>query len=272
LSRPEFRWRIVCDPDPQVQSSDVPLIAFSDSGLRYVNVGQRSFLAVDSENREAVAFLADRFVDHSPEWRNNRLLDLLFCMTAPSLGLTVLSGGCVGVNDRGVLVFGPPNSGKTTACYLAAKRGLEFHADQMVLLDQSDGSLQVWGDFFPAVFRPEALEFLPELKTTTRASSHAGLPFYYFDKAPLQTRCARPVLPVCNVLLDRETAMEPRVERISTEESVAGMRQCLLFREDLLFESRIDSALQALTDRPTYCLHYGSDPGAAADFIETLLQ
>lgn len=272
LSQPEFRWRIVCHPDPQVQSTDVHLIAFSDSGVRYVNVGQRSFLAVDLENREAVGFLADRFVDHSPELRNNRLLDLLFCMTASSLGLTALSGGCVGLNDRGVLVFGPPNSGKTTACYLAAKRGLEFHADQMVFLDVRSDAVRVWGDFFPAVFRPETLEFLPELKTTTRASSHAGLAFHYLDKAPLQARWARPVLPVCSVFLDRETAMEPRLEQISKEESETRMRQCLLFKHDLPFESEIDSALHALADRPTYCLRYGSDPQTAADFIETLLQ
>src|SRR5438309_1743183 len=40
----EFAWRIMCEPDPKVNSTSVPLSAFSDTGLRYLNVGQRGFL------------------------------------------------------------------------------------------------------------------------------------------------------------------------------------------------------------------------------------
>ena len=146
--RPDFLWRVVCDSDPQVQSTAVRLSAFSDLGLRYVNIGQRGFLAVDLERREAIGFLADQFFEGEPRLRDRPPLDILFCMTAASLGLTALSGGCVGVQDRGVMIFGPPNSGKTTACYLAAKLGMEFHADQVVFLDMSCELLRAWGDPF----------------------------------------------------------------------------------------------------------------------------
>jgi hypothetical protein len=268
---PEFSWRIVCETDPQVLSSDPPLIAFSDLGLRYVNVGQRGFLAVDLEKREAAGFLADLFIDGGPGFRNHRPLDLLFSMTAPSLGLTALSGGCVGVRDRGVLVFGPPNSGKTTACYLAAKRGMKFHADQAVFLDMRGDRLRAWGDLFPAVFRPETLKFLPELQGATRPSSHAGLSFYYFDKAPLQSHQARPVSPVCSVFLERGTTSEPQLKEIVGDEAVSWLRDCLLFKEDAQFEPQITAALSALGSQPVYSLQYDRDPKTAAAYLEKLL-
>ncbi|MGA7906269.1 MAG: hypothetical protein WCA16_02595, partial [Candidatus Sulfotelmatobacter sp.] len=170
---PEFLWRVVCESDPQVQSPDVQFSAFSDLGLRYVNIGHQGFLAVDLERREATGYLSSLFLEGEPRLRHCRSLDVLFCLTAPSLGLTALSGGCVGVEDRGIMIFGPPNSGKTTACYFAAKRGMEFHADQVVFLDTRGNLLRAWGDLLPAVFRPETLNFLPELQQSVRASSYA---------------------------------------------------------------------------------------------------
>jgi hypothetical protein len=270
--RPEFLWRVVCESDPRVQSTAVQLSAFSDLGLRYVNIGQRGFLAVDLERREAIGFLADQFVEGEPRFRHRPPLDILFCMTAASLRLTALSGGCVGVKDRGVMIFGPPNSGKTTACYLAAKLGMEFHADQVVFLDMSRGVLRAWGDPFPAVFRPETLDFLPELRGAARRSTYANLSFYYFDKSPLQARRARPVTPVCSLFLDRGTTGEPQLRAITQEDALSRLCDCMLFNEDTRFDVQITSALTALAALPVYNLTYGSDPNIAATLIEKMLR
>jgi len=271
-AKPQFLWRIVCESDPLVQSTAVPFSAFSDLGLRYVNIGQRGFLAVDLERREAVAFLSDRFVENAPRFRHRPPLDILFCMTAASLGLAALSGGCVGVRDRGVLIFGPPNSGKTTACYLAARLGMEFHADQVVFLDTNRKTLRTWGDPFPAVFRPETMEFLPELRPTARRSTYADLSFYYFDKSPLQARRARPVSPVCCLFLDRRATTKTELEKITREEAVSRLGDCMLFNEDARFDGQINAALRALAERPVYNLRYGSDPKIAAVVIEEMLR
>jgi hypothetical protein len=272
VEKPQFLWRIVCASDPLVPSTDVPLSAFSDPGLCYVNIGQRGFLAIDLEAREAVAFLSDRFVEGDTRFRHRPPLDILFCMTASSLGLVALSGGCVGVKDRGVLVFGPPNSGKTTACYLAAKRGMEFHADQVVFLNTNRQFLHAWGDPFPAVFRPETMEFLPELRTAARGATYADLSFFYFDKSPLQSRRTKPVIPLCCLFLHRGTARESELKKITPEEAVSRLRDCMLFNEDDRFDAQAAAAFTALAAKPIYDFRYGDDPKIAANLIEEMLR
>jgi len=272
IGRPEFLWRIVCEADPRVQSTGAPLSAFSDLGLRYVNIGQRGFLAVDLDRREAIGMVADLFLDGEPRLRHRPPLDILFCMTAASLGLTALSGGCVGVGDQGVMIFGPPNSGKTTACYLAAKLGMEYHADQVVFLDMSRGVLRAWGDPFPAVFRPETLDFLPEIRPSAHRSTYADLSFYYYDKTPLQARRAQSVVPVCSVFLDRGASAEPQLREITREEAVSRLRDGMLFNEGNRFEAQVTTALTALAGNPVYRLLYGRDPRAAATVIEKMLR
>jgi hypothetical protein len=272
MEQPEFLWRIVCESDPQVQSTGVPLSAFSDLGLRYVNIGQRGFLAVDLDRREAIGRVSDLFLDGEPRLRHRPPLDILFCMTAASLGLTALSGGCVGVGDRGVMIFGPPNSGKTTACYLAAKLGLEFHADQVVFLDMDGNLLRAWGDPFPAVFRPETLDFLREIRPFARRSTYADLALYYFDKAPLQSRRARSFMSVCSLFLDRGAASKPQLREITRQEAALRLRDYMFFNKDTRFDAQITAALTALADKPVYSLQYGSNPKMAGTFIEKMLR
>lgn len=266
----EFLWRIVSEADSRVGSADVQLSAFSGPLLSYVSLGQRGFLTVDLVSRQAIGFASDIFFQKEEQSRNSRLFDILFCMTAPCLGLTAMSGGCVALENRGVMVFGPPDSGKTTACYLAAKSGLEFHADQGLFLDMRRGGLHIWGDLFPAVFRPESLEFLPELRKTSRRSSHAGLEFYYFDKEPMQKIPAGSISPQCSVFLDRSDR-EPKLHRMAKEEAMSRLRGYLLFPQDPVFDAQVTGALAALAEQPAYSLQYGCDPKAASSIIARML-
>ena len=278
---PQFLWRIVCESGSHFEPTPVPFSGFSDSGLCYVSIGQRGFIAVDLENREAVAYFSDRFLDADAAFRYRPPLDTLFCLTAAPLGLTTLSAGCVASKDRGILVLGPPNSGKTTACYLAAKHDLDFHADQVVFLDQrnndqndnghGDKALRVWGDTLPAVFRPETVKYLPELLETTHPSTYDDVSFLYFDKSPMQARWARPVMPIGCVFLNRD-AQRKELRRLSPEESALQLRRSLLFQEDARFDAQITQALTALTQKPVYELNYPGDPNIAAGVIQELLR
>ena len=270
-STPEFHWRLMCEADPAAQSTAVPFSAFSGASLRYVNIGQRGFLAVDLINRLGLGVFSDAFLKGDARLRHRPPLDILFCMTAASIGLTALSGGCVGLKNRAAMIFGPPDSGKTTSCYLAARAGLEFHADQVVFLDMRGGRLSGWGDPFPAVFRPQAVDFLPELRESSQHSAYDDLSFYYFEKSGLQSRWAMPVDPVCSVFLERVANGETQCERISLEKASAKLRSSLLFEEDAQFDHQIRSSIGALSAKPAYNLRYANNPGIAAEIIRKLL-
>lgn len=269
---PEFVWRLISEPDPKVQSTAVPLTAFSDAGLQYVNIGQRGFLAVDMARREAVGYLAEAFLEEEARLQGRPPLDILFCMTAASLGLTAVSGACVGLNDRGVMIFGPPNSGKTTASYIAAKLGLEFHADQVVFMDMKGQVLRAWGDHFPAVFRPETLEFLPEIGHSASRLMYADLSYYCFDKSPLQSRWAEPVTPVGSLFLDRGAACETQLQEMSQQDAASRLQNSILYEDDPRFGTQTLAAVTGLAAKPAYRLRYDTDPKIAATFIEKMLR
>jgi hypothetical protein len=269
---PEFLWRIVCENEPELKDTAVPVAAFSGAGVRYASIGQKGFVAVDLTNREALLYLATPFLEWESQSEHRSVFDLLFCMTAGSLGLTMLSAGCVGMNGRAVLVFGPPNSGKTTSCYLAARNGAEFHADQLVFLDPRGDTLRAWGDFLPAVFRPETLDFLPELQTSTLRSTYNGLSFHFLDKRPLQPHWAEPVAPAFSLLLDRCSGGTPLLTAIAPHEFAHMLRGCLLFEEDSQFDSQIEMTTRALAARPAFTLRYDQNPRTAGNFIFNMLK
>jgi hypothetical protein len=268
---PEFLWRIVAEEDSKIASAGVALSAFSEGGLRFANLGPGGFLAVDLEAREGVGFVAEQLVESEPTRHCRSIFDTLFCMSIGSLGLVPFSAACVGRGEKGILIFGRPNSGKTTASYLAAKLGLEFHADQAVFLEIEAGHLRVWGDLLPAIFRPESLQFLPELQAATRRFSYPGLTVCYLPKRPFQASKAHSVLPICSVFLERQAAAGPFLSPMARLDWSRRLGESILFKD---FDSSAQPSaltIRALEQLAAYHLAYGSDPATAAVLVRKLL-
>jgi len=267
----EFRWRIVGESKGPA-ATEAQTSAFSDADLSFVNIGQRSFLAVDAENRIGIAFLDERFAQvPEPRFISRPPLDILFCMSAASLGLTSLSAACVALEENGVLLLGEPNSGKTTASYVSAMRGMELLADQAVFLECAASGVRAWGDPFPAVFRPETLQFFPELRSQVRSSSYGGVSFCFFDKSKLQSQQAHSVVPLCSIFLQRAVAAEPRLIPMDQGELSQYLAASLLFKDGDRFQSQHAEAFARLAELPSYRLPYGEDPATAASIICDLL-
>jgi hypothetical protein len=266
---PQFLWRIVSQQDSQMDQAGVALSAFSDRGLRFANIEQRSFLAVDLETHEGIGFVADGLVECEPNLNCRSLFDTLFCMTAGSLGILSMSAACVGLGEKGLLIFGPPNTGKTTVSYLAAKLGFEYHADQAVFLEIDSGKLQVWGDLLPAIFRSESLQFLPELRASTRRFSYPGLTVHYLPKRPFQAVNAHPVTPACLVFLNRADNLTAK--RVPKAELSHRFAENTLLKDDDRFQIQTSAILRLLGDVPAYDVAYGGDPAAVANWVRQML-
>jgi hypothetical protein len=268
---PSFSWKIVSEPDVHGGPSWPRRSAFSDPGLRFAEFGQRNFLAVDIEARQAIAFVSERFAEDVFGF-TSPFIDTLFYMTSGSLGLVPLAAACVASGTKGLLLLGGPNQGKTTVSYLAAKGGgLTYFADQSVFLEVISSQLHAWDDFVPVAFRPETLEFLPELKPTTHRFSYCDFSFYYGAKHTPHPPRTGGVTPVCCVILEREAAASPRLVSLSETDRSRYITECVAFLDEERFAEQRLRVLERLRRLPTYALAYGSDPATVVSFIGQLL-
>jgi len=265
---PHFLWRIVTQPSLEdLQWS--ARTAFSDQGLRFAEFGQTNFIAVDLNTREGVSYVADRLVKDEFAL-TSPLLDHLFSMTAGGLGLTSLFAACVGRNGKALLVAGPPNNGKTSASYIAARNGLEFHADRAVFLETNQGRLRAWGDFWPAAFRQDGPTFYPELHSSTQPFRYCDFNFLLFDKRVYQTLPVRAVTPVGCVFLERRPVQTPTLSRIPTEELSRRLDGLDTFQDDSRFDAQRAAVMTALQGLPAHQFVF-DDPADAAKVFGDLL-
>lgn len=267
---PQFLWRIVVESGPKCSPPWPRRATLSDEGIRFAHFGQRNFLAVDLDAREAIGFISQGLFEDAHGF-TSPFIDTLFYMTAGALGLFPFAAACVRSGQSALLVLGPPNQGKTTASYIAAQNGLTFHADQSVFLEIVNDEMLAWSDFVPLAFRPEALHYLPDLRSRTRAFSYCDFSFYYMPREQLSTDQFRPVRPTCCVVLERGTSSVSQLGPLTASETSRCLSEYVAFKDDRRFEEQQRQVLTALAALPMYRLAYDSDPASAAPFFQTLL-
>ena len=265
-----FQWRIIREALPKDTEFSLARFAFSDSHLRYAEFGQRSFAAVDIDCRLAVAFISEELArDRSS--LTYPFLDTLYCMCAATLGFTSLFANCIEVDGKAVLLLGPPRSGKTTLSYLAAKRGMHFHADDGVFLEINRGTLQAWGGFWPALIREEALEFCPEIRMLAETFSYGDFVFRRLERHLLAPQSLQsPIEPHCCVFLNRNAGGGASAAPLRLPSVRKRLGQSLLFDEDARFEVQQNEVLDILAQLPAYEISYAGDPAAVITAISAL--
>ncbi len=268
---PDFRWRVVSDSKGTLEPPWPEMTAFSDRTLRFINLGQQSFIAVDTDCREAAAFISENLVKDETGFASI-VLSSLFYLSAAKLGLTAVSAACIAREGKGLLLFGVPRSGKTTSCFIASGQGYRFHADQACFLEVENGVLQAWGDFWPAAFHPEALRFFPELAECVRPLIHQGGQYLCIEKDSSRPGVASSVVPVACVFLEREAADAPRLIPISERNLPRLLEQGVPFKDNSGPDESRQPVLSALRRLPAYRLLYGDSPAVPSLFFHSLLQ
>lgn len=267
--KPQYCWRLISEPLPSGCTYSVTRFAFSDLHLRYAEFGQRNFIAVDLEARLAVSFLSDELARDNVSL-TYPFLDTLFCMCAGSLGFTSLFANSVDVDGKGMLLMGPPGSGKTTVSYMAAKAGMRLHADDGVFLELENGELNAWGGFWPVVFREETLKFFPEIQALARCFVYDGLVLYHLESSRFQTRATHAIQPRCCVFLNSAGATSVRVAQVPPHCLRDRLRESLLFEEEQSFRPQQDTVLAMLAKLPAYEISHGGNPALVIPIVHQL--
>jgi hypothetical protein len=263
-------WRVVTEATAGSQSTWPEMTAFSDQDLAFVNMAERGFLAADLSAREAVAFVAE-------EWANDELgfrrpfLAMLFSITAPCLQLLPVSAACVAFGQRGLLVFGPPRSGKTTSAYLAVQMGLEFHADQVVFLDVEGAHLRAWGEFWPAVFHAGASFLPPDVVATAQPFRYGLESCLYTEKPARPVGSPRAVVPASCIFLEAQDSRPLRLLPLGGAELAARLKPYCLFGCPAGSDDSLVTIWNRLRALPASRLAYDGDCEAAAIFLRSLL-
>ena len=266
----QFLWRIVTEPGRETGPAWPQMTAFSDNDLRYINLGKQSFIAVDLRSRQGVGVIPESLASDEAGFSSVFLASMLH-LSAPALGLVPISAACIGIEGRGLLLFGGPGSGKTTASYRSTKLGLEFHADQGVFLETKSRRLHAWGQFWPAAFRPDAAQLFPELLPHARSFDYCGETFLCVGKNSLGPFATQRIAPVCCVFLERRAGVSPRLIPLHHDEVSGRIPGFLPFRADPSFGPGRDDVLQALGRLTAYHLTYGDDSSDAAVFLRSIL-
>jgi hypothetical protein len=267
---PDFTWRILSDSSAQLQPPWPELTAFSNDHLRFINIGQRSFVAVHLERREGVAFISESLAADEAGFVSIVLASLSY-LSAGALGLTAVSAACIASAEKGLLIFGVPHSGKTTSCYVARGQGYRFHADQACFFEMEGGALRAWGDFWPAAFHLEASKFFPELIERGRPFTHRNASYLCLEKNPHSHEEPSQVVPVACIFLEREAADPPRLISLSPRDLARMLEQGIPFQDDSGPEEARRAVFSALGKLPAYRLLYGNNPSVPSLFFRSLL-
>ena len=266
----QFLWKIAIEHDERATAIWPPMTAFSNRTMRYINLGQRSFIAVDYAARQAVGVLSEYLADDEAGF-SSVFLASMFYLTAPALGLVAISAACVAMDGRGLLLFGPPCSGKTTASYRSVSLGLQFYADQAVFMESKSGSLRAWGDFWPAAFREDATQFLSGLAHQSQRLVYADRTFMCVGKTPTGSSGARSVIPIGCIFLHRQAGASPKLNYLRKSDVDGRLAAFVPFVENAGSTSERDEVFKSLSRLPAYTLTYGNDTSEAAVFFRSIL-
>lgn len=264
VGTPGFLWRIALEKPDGTAALWPSMTAFSDGSLRYIGLKRQGFLAADLAAHEAVGSLPEPYSRDTIGFATVFLAGMLH-LSAPALGLTPVSAACVARQGRGLLLFGPAESGKTTASYWASKQGMDFHADQATFLETSGSEVVAWGDFWPAAFRPGTARYLPELSAIGRPFRYGDRDFLCIDKGAGPPANRGRVTAAACVFLERSAASPPRLIPLSAEE----LRGQTVTDAGSSVDS--ESIFGLLCRLPAYRLQYGDDPRVASLLFRSVL-
>jgi len=267
----DFLWRLVVEGDEESPPPLAEISGMSVDGLYLLNIGQGSFFGLHRATRLAIGFVRGELVKDSQGFEQ-LFLAPLFTATAESLGLTAFSAACVALEGKGLLVLGPTQDYKTLCCFAASKKGLRFHANQVVFLESTAGELRAWGDIRPATLCQESVRVFPEFVSRALSASSGESAFQGLEGLQAHARGAQSVRPACSVILSTDGEGTPMRQLVDRREWEAIVEEnCLVMNRQCWGAEHAD-VVHSLRRLPAYRLPYRGDPFSVAEDFRSILE
>jgi len=242
-------------------------------GDRVVAIHEAGSMALTMVDRDAGELLY-RIPDVAslPWWERAAPLRAALFLALGGPHRHLVHAGAVGDQQRGgVLLAGAGGSGKTTVALASLQAGMEYVADDYLLLD-TEAAPVAWNMFGIAKLDAGHLARFPELASETTISA-APVPD---EKAALDVHRVMPralasSLPIRAVLVPRIRGGHARLRPASAGEALLALAPSTTFQ--MPFDGgRVIAALAAVARAvPAFALDVGDDPSELAQAVDRVL-
>ena len=246
--------RVVVQPEGEL----APEPEYGASGHLFSIVSDRhNYAVLDLDRLFGYAFVSrDTVADHS--WFRWYFLDPLALFQLAQRHALAVHAACIAREGRGILLAGESCAGKSTLAWACARAGWTYVADDAAWLPMQTAGREVLGRSDLVRFRPEALEWFPELEgLVSRVRPNGKLsievPTNSFPNIRTASRCE----PEAVVFLDRSQRHPPGFERM---DAVEAAEELLGDRSKYWEETRARyrTAVRRLMQAPSYRMRYKS--------------
>lgn len=139
----------------------------------FLIAAEQSLGFADRTNGFATAFITPALLSQ-PDRVRSWFIECLGIYLACGKRKATLHAAAVAWNGRALLLTGADGAGKSTLAYACVRAGAQLLAEDMVCVEEEDGSLTGWGDSRFLHLLPDAVRFFPELQHMPDAEQFNG--------------------------------------------------------------------------------------------------
>lgn len=272
---PHFRVRLRLDEiDTRKRYRDAPPVELLAGGRVLAGTTPRaSFAVMAPDCHSAIVNVSRDLLRHPHNVRYELIEFAVYTLAARALGLVPLHAGCIGIRQHGLLLIGDSGSGKSTVTLQCALAGLDFLAEDSVLV--APRTLRATGVANFAHLCRDGLRYLPpriaaRVQRAPRIRRRSGTTKLEIDLRDGAFSLAEPPLSlIATVFLSTARARDGKVlEPLDGREAASRLRASQPYG---VGQPGWGLFSRLMTRRPAFELQRTEHPAEAAEVLKSLL-
>jgi hypothetical protein len=277
---PRFRVKLTLTPASsrhaaaQSAGEPPPVRPLAGQGILCGAMDGANFVALSPPQHAALIVVARELLRHPYHIRYELLEFAVYVLAARVQRLVPLHAACLGRDSQGVLLMGPSGSGKSTLVLHGLLAGLDFLAEDSVLVQPQD--LLATGIANFAHVRRDSLRFLARtdraalLRTSARIRRRSGVEKLEIDlRRPRYRLAAAPLRIRAVVFISRKSAGSRPL--LAPLRASAVLERLAASQRYAAHQPGWDAFREKIVRLPGFELRRGTHPRAAVDVLRGLL-